>query len=273
LRQKLVRRRSLRQALEPGGIALIATDDYLDSRLAAAVRDALLGTRWVLPAKLAGAALWLGPLIDRDGAERFAVLLRRLGDNRPADLAALSHGARFPLIPPQGLPETFDLAAAWIVAALEAIGTGSAPPALVEGVLTLDPWTLETCRHPITICRANAAYKLSDLANEHLPIELAANPKRYTGDGGHRVCPPHRSRSPATAHFEFLTKPLISNSNNQSRGGGQLILRLLHACSGCFRLERLPGGVCTHWKAPPCHGAHPKRSLLSRPYRTFPHAR
>jgi hypothetical protein len=29
----------------------------------------------------------------------------------------------------------------------------------------------------------------------------------------------------------------------------------LHDCSGCFRLERLPGGACTHWKAPPCHGA------------------
>src|SRR5712671_2075866 len=26
-------------------------------------------------------------------------------------------------------------------------------------------------------------------------------------------------------------------------------LRLLHACSGCFRLERLPGGACTHWKS------------------------
>src|SRR6266446_1755657 len=24
---------------------------------------------------------------------------------------------------------------------------------------------------------------------------------------------------------------------------------------------RLPGGTCTHWKAPPCHGAHPKRSF------------
>src|SRR3979490_3124248 len=23
------------------------------------------------------------------------------------------------------------------------------------------------------------------------------------------------------------------------------------------RLERLPGGTCTHWKAPPFHGAHP----------------
>jgi hypothetical protein len=31
--------------------------------------------------------------------------------------------------------------------------------------------------------------------------------------------------------------------------------RHLHACSGCFRLERLPGGACTRWKAPPLHGA------------------
>ena len=27
-----------------------------------------------------------------------------------------------------------------------------------------------------------------------------------------------------------------------------------------FRLERLPGGACTHWKAPPLHGAHPGRT-------------
>jgi hypothetical protein len=38
----------------------------------------------------------------------------------------------------------------------------------------------------------------------------------------------------------------------------------LHDCSGCFRLERLPGGACTHWKAPPCHGAHVKRSQNSK---------
>ena len=37
--------------------------------------------------------------------------------------------------------------------------------------------------------------------------------------------------------------------------------RHLHDCSGCFRLERLPGGACTHWKAPPSHGAHVKRTL------------
>jgi hypothetical protein len=26
-------------------------------------------------------------------------------------------------------------------------------------------------------------------------------------------------------------------------------------CSGCFRLEQMPGGVRTRWKAPPCHGS------------------
>jgi hypothetical protein len=25
--------------------------------------------------------------------------------------------------------------------------------------------------------------------------------------------------------------------------------RYLHDCSGYFRLERLPGGICTHWKS------------------------
>jgi len=29
--------------------------------------------------------------------------------------------------------------------------------------------------------------------------------------------------------------------------------------SGCFRLERSPGGIRTHWKSPPFHGAHPEQ--------------
>jgi hypothetical protein len=41
-------------------------------------------------------------------------------------------------------------------------------------------------------------------------------------------------------------------------------LRYLHDCSDCFRLERLPGGACTRWKALPCHGAHPFRTLNHR---------
>src|SRR6202048_4569541 len=45
--------------------------------------------------------------------------------------------------------------------------------------------------------------------------------------------------------------------------GGIQPLRYLHDCSDCFRLERLPGGIFTHWKAPPLHGAHPERSSPS----------
>jgi hypothetical protein len=37
--------------------------------------------------------------------------------------------------------------------------------------------------------------------------------------------------------------------------------RRLHACPGCFRLERLPGGACTCWKAPPFHGARGWQTL------------
>src|SRR5437879_8405028 len=44
-------------------------------------------------------------------------------------------------------------------------------------------------------------------------------------------------------------------------------LHCFHDCSDCFRLERLPGGACTHWKAPPLHGAHPKQTRVRQPSR------
>jgi hypothetical protein len=43
---------------------------------------------------------------------------------------------------------------------------------------------------------------------------------------------------------------------------------LLHDCSGCFRLERSPGGACTHWKAPPSHGAHAKADMAPGEFRS-----
>ena len=38
--------------------------------------------------------------------------------------------------------------------------------------------------------------------------------------------------------------------------------RYLHSCSSCFRLELSPGGIHTHWKTPPYHGAHPLQSFV-----------
>src|SRR5260370_17187109 len=59
--------------------------------------------------------------------------------------------------------------------------------------------------------------------------------------------------------------PLDCQEAGADAGAAMIIRRLqpfryLHDCSGCFRLERSPGGICTHWKAPPCHGARDKRT-------------
>jgi hypothetical protein len=49
-------------------------------------------------------------------------------------------------------------------------------------------------------------------------------------------------------------------ANRTYRGGLTMsAYRYLHDCSDCFRLERLPGGACTYWKAPPLHGARFRR--------------
>ena len=72
-----------------------------------------------------------------------------------------------------------------------AIIAGTPPPFLPEGVITLDPWTLETTRHPITIASAKPMGRVK--RGRTAPIELASAPKRFTADGGHRTCTPSES--------------------------------------------------------------------------------
>ena len=168
-------------------LTVIAASDYLDERFIQAVEAGLDAGRTILPVRLAGASIWVGPLLDQETSAVFPLLIRRLTANRPADVAARASGAEFPLIPPQGLPVTFDLAAAWIASAALAIVSGHAPAFLKKGLVSLDPWTLETTRHPISIATANI------IPNRSAAIELAPAPKRFTLDGGHRTCTPQES--------------------------------------------------------------------------------
>jgi hypothetical protein len=41
--------------------------------------------------------------------------------------------------------------------------------------------------------------------------------------------------------------PRAAKEDDLALVAGSQTFRLLHACSGCFRLERSPGGPCTHW--------------------------
>ncbi|HTB38087.1 MAG TPA: TOMM precursor leader peptide-binding protein, partial [Reyranella sp.] len=197
---------ALRKALGAGGstrskspdVVVIATSDYLDERLARQIRGALPRARHVLPARLAGSTIWIGPLLDTRTAGLFKVLLLRLRANRPADVAALARGAAFPLLPVQGMTLTFELAGAWIASAVSALCAGAPPPGLAQGVITLDPWTLEVARHAISIA-AGAARRDPGAA-----VELAPAPKRFTADGGHRTCSPQET----LARLERVVSPI-----------------------------------------------------------------
>jgi len=68
-------------------LVVVATGDYLDERMEKSIRAALPGACHVLPVRLAGATIWIGPLLDAKTAGLFKVLLRRLKANRPADVA------------------------------------------------------------------------------------------------------------------------------------------------------------------------------------------
>src|SRR5258706_15627026 len=64
----------------------------------------------------------------------------------------------------------------------------------------------------------------------------------------------------------FAVLRLMTSSNfvgcSTGRSAGLAPVRILSTKNAayCFRLERLPGGACTHWKAPPLHGARQKRT-------------
>src|SRR6202049_1158018 len=88
----------------------------------------------------------------------------------------------------------------------------------------------------------------------HFTQPYQPSPKGSSGRPAH--CP---FRGLLGVHSRYgLHTPSITNSCRAFRR--LQLLRYLHSCSGCFRLERLPGGACTHWKAPPLHGARQERT-------------
>ena len=90
---------------------------------------------------------------------------------------------------------------------------------------------------PLPRCSGRAHSSLK-LAHPYQP-----SPKPLPGRPAHR---PFRGLlgvySRCGLHTRAVTKTVTVIRRLQT-------FRLLHACSGCFRLERSPGGPCTHWKS------------------------
>ena len=90
---------------------------------------------------------------------------------------------------------------------------------------------------PLPRCSGRAHSSLK-LAHPYQP-----SPKPLSGRSAHR---PFRGllgvHSRCGLHTRAVTKTVTVIRRLQT-------FRLLHACSGCFRLERSPGGACTRWKS------------------------
>src|ERR1700758_4437754 len=90
---------------------------------------------------------------------------------------------------------------------------------------------------PLPLCSGRAHSSLK------LPHPYQPSPKPLSGRSAHR---PFRGllsvHSRCGLHTRAVTKTVTVIRRLQT-------FRLLHACSGCFRLERSPGGACTRWKS------------------------
>src|SRR3979490_832475 len=82
----------------------------------------------------------------------------------------------------------------------------------------------------------------------------------------------HSCRPPPSRKLESYSRrygnPRFSLSGKRSNRRLQP-LRYLHDCSDCFRLERLPGGIFTHWKAPPLPGERQVRTSAAASFDDF----
>ncbi|MEJ2229230.1 MAG: TOMM precursor leader peptide-binding protein [Alphaproteobacteria bacterium] len=178
-------------------LAVIACQDYLDPRLRGAVEAALAKSARVLPVRIGGAQIWLGPLLeagdDGGGYATFNLLLRRLKNIRQAESTILSQGRAFPLTPEQSIRESLGFGAAAIASAVVATIAGQPPQGIRQGVTTLDAWTLESKSHKLLAASHDALPPAPEIWQEMPPIVLQPRPKRFASDGGIRSATPEET--------------------------------------------------------------------------------
>src|SRR5262249_24537635 len=82
-----------------------------------------------------------------------------------------------------------------------------------------------------------------------MPVKIARSTPRPSFGLRELLVASHISRLASRDAAKSLLSTLVSESSGECR------LRGIFAYSG---------GTCTHWKAPPCQGAHPKRTSTHR---------
>ncbi|HSK03891.1 MAG TPA: TOMM precursor leader peptide-binding protein, partial [Kofleriaceae bacterium] len=201
-------------------LRVVVTDDYLHPDLAAHDRAARAdGARW-LPLRPTGLAAWIGPLLGRAGGPCWSCLAHRLRWNRPVEAflaraagSSGSSGDSAPRTPPRiALPASARAAAslgalslAWWIADG---GTG----AIDDHLLAFELTELRAVRHRVVRRPQCPACGDPELVarRAHQPVTLAAQPKRFTADGGFRTMTPEETLARCEAAVSPITGVLAS---------------------------------------------------------------
>lgn len=188
-------------------LALVVVDDYLQTELASINADFLhSNTPWLLIKPL-GINLWLGPLFLPHKTGCWECLKPRIQDNREVETVLqknLQTDSPF-LLARSALPSTsataFSLFATQV---LQAIVHQEASP-LAGRIMTLNMVSLCSEFHPLSKRpQCPVCGNPRELAGPPEPVFFQNNTKKFTEDGGHRICSPAQT----LAKYKHLLSPV-----------------------------------------------------------------
>lgn len=186
---------------------VLLVDDYLSPEARELARAARSAGVTFLPVKVTGSACHAGPVVVPGEGACWTCLTERLWGNRPVEQYLARRGGRThaPRPPRTGLPTTAQAGLSF-AATLVARWVVDGDLARNARLWTLDfaTWKLES--HAVT--RRPQCPDCGDPtwleARARQPLVLASRPKRFTGDGGHRILTPEETWE----HHRHLVSPV-----------------------------------------------------------------
>jgi ribosomal protein S12 methylthiotransferase accessory factor len=190
---------------ECGRLSLLLTDDYLQPEIASFNEESLSRGRTWLMAKPVGGILWLGPLFIPGKSGCWECLAYRLRDNRDLESLLCSQLRRdhpFP-ISKQMIPSVQDSYANIIVTQVLLAIAMEESASLVSKILTFDAGRLEMATHVLTKRPQCPRCGNIDVLKKG-PVRLESRIKKFTQDGGHRICSPAETLE----NFKDIVSPI-----------------------------------------------------------------
>jgi oxazoline/thiazoline synthase len=209
-------------------LTVCLVDDYLRPELAVAAAASLEAGGWLLAVRPVGRWLWFGPWLHGPAsAPGWTLLSERMRMNRAADIAALEHGAEFPLFGDDRSAPTVELALSIAGRLVDALEAGAPPPQLIDGLLTYDTVEATLAHHAVARITPPRTDGAPAFGQSMAPIRLRQDPTRFSADGGHRTCPPAET----LARLQPLISPItgiISELQPEPGLGGMHVFAAVH---------------------------------------------